>query len=56
MVTQVEQHVIKASDPRFAEIDAAAFAAKNLYNLGNYTLRQSWLEMVTSPTPGSIIS
>ena len=43
MVTLVEQHVIKASDPRFEEIDAAAFAAKNLYNLGNYTLRQSWL-------------
>ena len=43
MVTLVEQHVIKASDPRFGEIDAAAFAAKNLYNLGNYTLRQSWL-------------
>ncbi|MCB2160448.1 transposase [bacterium] len=43
MVTLVEQHVIKANDPRFAEIDAAAFAAKNLYNLGNYTIRQSWL-------------
>ena len=43
MVTLVEQHVIKATDPRFAEIDAAAFAAKNLYNLGNYTIRQSWL-------------
>ena len=43
MVTLVEQHVIKASDPRFAQIDAAAFAAKNLYNLGNYTIRQSWL-------------
>ena len=43
LVTLVEQHVIKASDPRFAQIDAAAFAAKNLYNLGNYTVRQSWL-------------
>ena len=43
LVTLVEQHVIKASDPRFAQIDAAAFAAKNLYNLGNYTIRQSWL-------------
>ena len=43
MVTLVEQHVVKASDPCFEEIDAAAFAAKNLYNLGNYTLRQSWL-------------
>jgi putative transposase len=43
MVTLVEQHVIKADDERFGEIDAAAFAAKNLYNLGNYTIRQSWL-------------
>lgn len=43
MVTLAEQHVIKASDPRFAQIDAAAFAAKNLYNLANYTIRQSWL-------------
>lgn len=43
MVILVEQHVIKANDPRFEAIDAAAFAAKNLYNLGNYTIRQSWL-------------
>ncbi len=33
----VEQHVICRSDSRFAVIDAAAFAAKNLYNL-RYTL------------------
>jgi putative transposase len=31
-VTLVEQHHIKASDPRFVPIDAATFAAKNLYN------------------------
>ena len=43
MVTLVEQHVIKAGGPCYEEIDAAAFAAKNLYNLGNYTIRQSWL-------------
>ena len=43
MVTLVEQHEIKESDPRYEQIDAAAFAAKNLYNLGNYTIRQSWL-------------
>jgi putative transposase len=43
MVTLVEQHVIQASDPHFGEIDAAAFAAKNLYNLGNFTIRRSWL-------------
>jgi len=41
MVILVEQHVIKANDPRFEAIDAAAFAAKNLYNLSNYTIRQS---------------
>jgi len=43
MVTLVEQHAIQEKDPRFGEIDAAAFAAKNLYNLGNFTIRQSWL-------------
>jgi len=43
MVTLVEQHVIQGCDPRYGEIDAAAFAAKNLYNLGNFTIRQSWL-------------
>ena len=39
----VEQHVIGPRDPRFAPIDAAAFAAKNLYNLANYLVRQSFL-------------
>jgi hypothetical protein len=28
----VEQHSIAKHDPRYAAIDAAAFAAKNLYN------------------------
>ena len=32
----VEQHVIRKTDPRFAAIDAAAFASKNLYNAANY--------------------
>ena len=32
----VERHVIKRADPRFAAIDAAAFASKNLYNAANY--------------------
>lgn len=36
----VEKHVIKTNDPHFAEIDAAAFAAKNLYNLATYHQRQ----------------
>lgn len=38
----VEQHRIRRSDPRFAAIDQAAFAAKNLYNLANYHVRQSF--------------
>ena len=29
----VEQHLIGRSDPRFAAIDQAAFASKNLYNI-----------------------
>lgn len=37
----VEQHVIKANSPFWQEIDRAAFAAKNLYNLANYTIRQA---------------
>src|SRR5579864_4639601 len=39
----VERHVIKRTDPRFAVIDAAAFASKNLYNAANYELRQSFI-------------
>src|SRR5690242_8296675 len=39
----VEQHHIPRSDPRFAAIDQAAFAAKNLYNLANYHVRQSFI-------------
>jgi putative transposase len=31
----VEQHVIRDSDPRYAAIDRAAFASKNLYNAAN---------------------
>ncbi|HEY7347671.1 MAG TPA: transposase [Ktedonobacterales bacterium] len=39
----VEQHVIKHSDSRFAPIDAAAFAAKNLYNAALYEVRQTYI-------------
>ncbi len=39
----VEQHCIHKSDPRYAKIDAAAFASKNLYNLANYHMRQSFI-------------
>ncbi len=38
-----EQHVIARGDPRYAVIDAAAFAAKNLYNAALYILRQSYI-------------
>ena len=39
----VEQHIINRNDPRFAMIDAAAFASKNLYNAANYELRQAFI-------------
>lgn len=39
----VEQHVMNKSDPRFAVIDAAAFASKNLYNAALYEIRQSFI-------------
>ncbi|MGH2479832.1 MAG: RNA-guided endonuclease InsQ/TnpB family protein [Ktedonobacteraceae bacterium] len=39
----VEQHVISRTDPRYRVIDAAAFASKNLYNAGNYEVRQSYI-------------
>jgi putative transposase len=39
----VEQHVLNRNDPRFATVDRAAFAAKNLYNAANYLVRQSFI-------------
>ncbi len=39
----VEQHCIDKGDPRYAAIDAAAFAAKNLYNLALYEMRPSYI-------------
>ena len=39
----VEQHVIDRHDPRYAAIDAAAFASKNLYNAANYEMRQAFI-------------
>src|SRR5206468_3793114 len=38
----VEKHIIKKSDPSFKEIDALAFASKNLFNLANYNIRQNF--------------
>src|SRR6266567_1597740 len=39
----VEQTIISRNDPHYAAIDAAAFAAKNLYNQANYLIRQSYI-------------
>lgn len=39
----VEQHVVKKNSPMWQEIDAAAFASKNLYNAANYILRQAFI-------------
>ncbi|HEY7348722.1 MAG TPA: transposase [Ktedonobacterales bacterium] len=39
----VEQHIIDKADKRFAAIDAAAFAAKNLYNAALYEVRQAFI-------------
>jgi len=39
----VEQHIIEKTDPRFNKIDEMAFASKNLWNLANYYVRQSFL-------------
>jgi putative transposase len=39
----VEQHSISKADSRYEAIDRAAFASKNLYNLANYHMRQSFI-------------
>ncbi len=39
----VEKHVIRKTDPRFALIDLAAFASKNLYNAALYEIRQHYI-------------
>jgi putative transposase len=39
----VERHLIRKDDPRFAVIDQAAFASKNLYNQANSQIRQSFI-------------
>jgi putative transposase len=40
----VEQHVICDTDPRYAAVDRAAFASKNLYHAANYLVRQSYIQ------------
>jgi putative transposase len=42
-VKLVEQHLIRKTDPCYASIDAAAFAAKNLYNQATYQIRQAFI-------------
>jgi IS605 OrfB family transposase len=39
----VEQHRIDRHDPRFAAIDAAAFASRHLYNAALYLTRQAFI-------------
>jgi putative transposase len=39
----VESHIIKPTDSRYASIDAACFASKNLYNAALYEIRQAFL-------------
>jgi putative transposase len=42
-VKLVEQHVISTHDPRYAAVDEAAFASKNLYNATLYQIRQAFI-------------
>ena len=37
-----QRHIIKYTEPRFAEIDELPFKSKNLYNAANYVIRQSF--------------
>lgn len=49
----VEQHRIDCHDARFAVIDAAAFASKNLYNATLYLTRQAYIKdhtVITYPS------
>lgn len=39
----VESHIIKPTDPRYKNIDAACFASKNLYNAALYEVRQAFI-------------
>src|SRR5262249_17878795 len=40
----VEQHRIDRHDPRWATMDAAAFASKNLFNAALYLTRQAYIK------------
>jgi putative transposase len=39
----VEQHIIHRDNPCWRSIDAASFAAKNIYNAANYRVRQAYI-------------
>jgi putative transposase len=39
----VEQHLVSRGDPRYHQIDVAAFASKNLWNAANYLVRQAFI-------------
>ena len=39
----VEKHMIRKTDARFADVDRAAFASKNLYNAALYEIRQQFI-------------
>ncbi len=39
----VERHLIRKDDPRFAVIDQAVFASKNLYNQALYQIRRAFI-------------
>src|SRR5215831_15086919 len=43
LMRRVEQQVIEQSHPQFRAMDALAFASKNLWNLANYHVRQSFI-------------
>jgi putative transposase len=43
MMQLVEKHLIRKTDSRFALIDRAAFASKNLYNAALYEIRQQFI-------------
>lgn len=40
---RVEKHIIQRNDPRYAAIDGACFASKNLYNAALYEIRQAFI-------------
>src|SRR6266567_6245103 len=52
----VEQHIIAKSDPRYVAIDAAAFAAKNLYNQATYQIRQVYIHECYRALPRKVFN